>query len=84
MLQGDTLPVERILPQEDPSAPINLLSFLPDGSVFLDTTSPVPDDFKSHQKLLRRVAVFVGIQAELVQENTHKLLDIIQTSALGG
>lgn len=43
----------------------------------------VSKDFKPYQDLLRRMAVALHIQVELMQENTCKLLDLLQMLALG-
>lgn len=43
----------------------------------------MPKDFKAYKDILRHMAVSLGIQAEILQENTHKLVDILQLSAPG-
>lgn len=64
-------------------APLPSSSSSLDDPVILDSSSPVTEDFKLHQELLRRMASALGIQAEFVQENTHKLVDILQSLSLG-
>lgn len=49
----------------------------------LDVSSPVPEDLWAHQDLLRQLASALGMQAELVQENTCKLVDNLQSSIPG-
>lgn len=41
------------------------------------------DDFEIFQNLVRGVATSLGIQVELIQENLHNHLNILQTSTLG-
>lgn len=83
MLQEEPLPEEPILAEEKPSASVKLCSSSSEDSAIMDSSSPVPDYFKSHQEFFRRMAAALGIQSEFVQENSHKLLDILQAAAPG-
>lgn len=50
----------------------------------LGSSSPLaPEDFKVPQDLLPHVTSFLGTQAEFLQENTHKLVDVLQPFAPG-
>lgn len=48
MLQEESMQEEWVLPQEDPSAPVGLSSFSLDDSMIPDSSSLVPEDFKSY------------------------------------
>lgn len=49
----------------------------------METFSLVLDYLKVHQELLRRMAVSLGIQLEIVEENAHKLVDILHPTTAG-
>lgn len=50
----------------------------PDDLMVPGSSSPlVPEDFKAYQDLLWHMVASLGIQAEFLQENTQKLLDIL-------
>lgn len=70
-------------PLEVPLAPLLFSLSSGDDFVMPDSSSPLPWDFKSYHDLLRCMASALGIQAKFVQENTHKLLDILQSSDPG-
>lgn len=73
---------EWVLPQEDLSAPVGLSSFSLDDSMILDSSSLVPEDFKSYiTKSLLRIPLVM--QVDLVQLNTHRLLDFHEMTPLG-
>lgn len=55
------------------------LSSLDDSTVLESPSSSVPENFKAYQDLLRHMVATLGIQLEFLQENIHKLLDILQS-----
>lgn len=82
VLQEKPLHEKLILPQEDPSTPINPFSSLPVDSMILDNSSPVPDELKFHQVFLRRLAV--GIKFSLNRRTRRcKFFDLLKTSIPG-
>lgn len=48
----------------------------------MESTSPLQDDFKAYQDLLKGVATALDIQPEEVQEKSHRLVDILITMGL--
>lgn len=65
-------------------AQLTASSSSPDDSTVPGSSSPsVPEDFKIYQDLLCHMAVSLDIQAEFLQDNIHKLLDILQPFASG-
>lgn len=54
----------------------------PNDAAMPGSFSPsMSEDFKAYQDLLRLMAAILGILAEFLQENTLKVLDILQPSA---
>lgn len=49
----------------------------PNEAMVTADMSPPQDDYKTHQDLLKWVASNLGIQAEVVKESSHSLLDIL-------
>uniref|UniRef100_A0A8C0H8H1 AFG1 like ATPase n=1 Tax=Chelonoidis abingdonii TaxID=106734 RepID=A0A8C0H8H1_CHEAB len=66
---------------DQPLVPLAALSSSPDEPIMVQPISSSPDDLKTHQELLRRMAVTLDIHPEDIQEKSHKLVDIL-TSAL--
>lgn len=61
-----------------------LLSSSLDNAVLPGSTFPsVLEDLKVYQDLLHSIAAFLGIQAEFLQENTCKLMDVLQPAVPG-
>lgn len=61
---------------------LNASSSSPDNSIVPGFLSPsVPENFRAYQDLSQHMAASLGIQAEILQENTFKLLVILQPSA---
>lgn len=81
MVQSELCLQGQVLQQEAPLALLPSSSSSLDDSVVPDFFFPVLKNFKSYQDLLRWMAMTLDIQAELVQENTHRLVDILQLSA---
>lgn len=70
-----------VLKQDLTLAQLTASSLSPDDfAVPGSSSSLVPKDFKAYQELLWHVAASLGVQVEFLQENTHKLLDILQPS----
>ncbi|TFK02398.1 cytochrome c oxidase subunit 6A1, mitochondrial [Platysternon megacephalum] len=57
-----------------------LHSSSPNETVVSEDSSPVQDDYRTHQQLLRRVAISLDIQIDMAQESSHRLLDTLGSS----
>lgn len=51
-------------------------SFLPDEALLAKELSPIRDDYRTHQDLLKQVVSNLNIQAEEIRESTEDFLDI--------
>lgn len=40
-------------------------------------SSPLQDDYRAYEKLLKRVASSLDIQVEVVQESLHGMVDVL-------
>lgn len=70
--------------QEPVLAQLRPLSSLPDDAVLPGSSSPsILEDWKVYQDLLLCVATSLGMQVEFLQENTHKLVDILSLPSPG-
>ncbi|KAH1178320.1 hypothetical protein KIL84_012022 [Mauremys mutica] len=56
---------------------------LSSSSLDNESLSSVPEDFRSYQDLLKCMATSLDIQDKFVQENVHKLVNILQPLAPG-
>lgn len=75
-------PVDTKEPTEAPQLVLVFSSTSPDEALVTPAVSPLQDNHKAYQNLLKWVVSNLGVQVEMVKEVTHSLLDILSPAGL--